>query len=653
MLSTSSSQHFFPQYNNPHQQPFYFSTSTQQEPSPKRTKFHHPSADISSTVNFPGFSYHPSMNQPLSQQRHLAPHINVQRASEPTSPSTINSTISSHSSPAPSPSRVHIVEEGSHDFTLFDDYHIQEAPSKQHSRVPRQFQSTTSNPSPLNARFNTDPSWQHYSDPTAMDVSKVPSHTPVYALHQRMMAPNRYHPYLHHQSVVEDEPPALSPSRPNTCMSTSSRPSHSENDTPRTPRHSAEHERAFNGPIATARKNTSDIDEWIEQCLQADLEQGIQTGPKLNRTISDAVQDELYNPGIAPGTTHSHHPTESISSPSQLPQLFQQAQSQHMARAPPQQNQFRDNSPFRATSPYHPARSQADASQTSPRAATFLPVGFSTARAQRERERDQQAEQAKARMEKELQELQQPPKTISPQDACLDYHAPEGGFQGSLFENSQHDDSASQHSTASGSYHSSNMDDDEIKMESNYDTMNGHGNGDVSMEYNMPMTYVNIPQHYGQNLNLPAGYGWADHSSSSDPVSRNSVSADEYGRPDDVTANTGAYSCTVHGCSLRFPTASKMSKHRREAHRHGTPSGGNLTVRAQHQGPHECNRINPTTGKPCKTQFSRPYDLTRHEDTIHNIHRQKVRCELCNDDKTFSRADALTRHKKVKHGIEK
>ena len=66
-------------------------------------------------------------------------------------------------------------------------------------------------------------------------------------------------------------------------------------------------------------------------------------------------------------------------------------------------------------------------------------------------------------------------------------------------------------------------------------------------------------------------------------------------------------------------------------------------------GPHRCDRINPSTGKPCGTIFSRPYDLTRHEDTIHNARKLKVRCDLCTEEKTFSRADALTRHYRVCH----
>ena len=64
---------------------------------------------------------------------------------------------------------------------------------------------------------------------------------------------------------------------------------------------------------------------------------------------------------------------------------------------------------------------------------------------------------------------------------------------------------------------------------------------------------------------------------------------------------------------------------------------------------HRCEKVNPSTGKPCNTGFSRAYDLTRHEDTIHNSRKQKVRCQICTEEKTFSRRDALTRHMRVVH----
>jgi hypothetical protein len=74
-----------------------------------------------------------------------------------------------------------------------------------------------------------------------------------------------------------------------------------------------------------------------------------------------------------------------------------------------------------------------------------------------------------------------------------------------------------------------------------------------------------------------------------------------------------------------------------------------LALRDSQAGPHKCERINPSTGKPCNSIFSRPYDLTRHEGTIHNTRKQKLRCHLCSEEKTFTRDDALTRHMRVVH----
>ena len=124
-------------------------------------------------------------------------------------------------------------------------------------------------------------------------------------------------------------------------------------------------------------------------------------------------------------------------------------------------------------------------------------------------------------------------------------------------------------------------------------------------------------------------------------------------RPENTTSSGGTYTCTYHGCTQRFETPSKLQKHKREAHRQTTPGGHLITrdtsSRNSQAGPHKCERINPSTGKPCNSVFSRPYDLTRHEDTIHNARKQKVRCHLCTEEKTFSRNDALTRHMRVVH----
>ncbi|CAK7895288.1 transcriptional regulator Rpn4p [[Candida] anglica] len=76
---------------------------------------------------------------------------------------------------------------------------------------------------------------------------------------------------------------------------------------------------------------------------------------------------------------------------------------------------------------------------------------------------------------------------------------------------------------------------------------------------------------------------------------------------------------------------------------------------------HQCDLINPSTGKPCSKQFSRPYDLIRHQETIHATKKKIFRCVICEGrvngglgngkQKTFSRGDALSRHIKVKHGL--
>jgi len=124
-------------------------------------------------------------------------------------------------------------------------------------------------------------------------------------------------------------------------------------------------------------------------------------------------------------------------------------------------------------------------------------------------------------------------------------------------------------------------------------------------------------------------------------------------RPEDTSSDAGTYTCTYHGCTQRFETPAQLQKHKREGHRQispaSMPNAQSIALRNSQAGPHKCERINPSTGKPCNSIFSRPYDLTRHEDTIHNARKQKVRCHLCSEEKTFSRNDALTRHMRVVH----
>lgn len=97
-------------------------------------------------------------------------------------------------------------------------------------------------------------------------------------------------------------------------------------------------------------------------------------------------------------------------------------------------------------------------------------------------------------------------------------------------------------------------------------------------------------------------------------------------------------------------------KHSDNSHRRAPSGDGDSILKSRkrtpvsHTGPHRCDIVNPTTGKSCNKIFSRPYDLIRHQDTIHAPVRKTFKCEACGEaSKTFSRMDALSRHIRVKH----
>ena len=109
------------------------------------------------------------------------------------------------------------------------------------------------------------------------------------------------------------------------------------------------------------------------------------------------------------------------------------------------------------------------------------------------------------------------------------------------------------------------------------------------------------------------------------------------------------YTCTYQGCTERFNTTAKLTQHKRDGHHQHIANSARGDNRVTQAGPHRCERINPSTGKPCKSVFNRPYDLTRHENTIHNARKEKFKCQLCTEEKSFSRNDGLTRHMRVVH----
>lgn len=226
-------------------------------------------------------------------------------------------------------------------------------------------------------------------------------------------------------------------------------------------------------------------------------------------------------------------------------------------------------------------------------------------------------------------------KTISPKEAMLDYKPEEN--EARLFPRSPA--YAPQH----------------IQQDQNFVTLDMSMNG-LPLERSHKL---HSSRRSDRMLDFPTHFAFIESSESeAPPSSGGSMTKTAETEKPDSSASTGTYSCTYEGCIHRFSTLQKLQKHKRDEHRTEssiTPGIGSgmstaqLMERNSQTGPHQCDKINPTTGMPCMTIFSRPYDLTRHEDVINNIGKQKARCALCQRNKTFSRRDALTRHMRVIH----
>ena len=369
-----------------------------------------------------------------------------------------------------------------------------------------------------------------------------------------------------------------------------------------------------------------DIDQWMDDYLRLDdlspsdygnQSNGLPVGvPKFNRTLSDMYQDELYNPMMVSGpqqvskqtpATHSHQAYHTV-----IADRLQAANLGHMSAA---------------------AHSQAPATPQKQK--------FNTAAAL------QQSSHLAAGMKMEQNTGES--KTISPKDAMLDYHESDDATVPPMFPSS-HDDfnvgdtlSLRRESSSSFRHPQQNFSPMEPGPQQ-YSTMQYPFQLAQSQHHHVPSQSPHHLAHQPQPQAVSHGIPFMHSTTAAAATSEPTIS-----RPENIGAHEGTYTCTYHGCTMRFDTPARLQKHKREAHRHNTPGTGHLSGTTQ-AGPHRCERINPATGKPCNAVFSRPYDLTRHEDTKHNARKQKVRCHLCTDVvKTFSRNDALTRHMRVVH----
>jgi hypothetical protein len=452
----------------------------------------------------------------------------------------------------------------------------------------------------------------------------------------------------------------------------SARQSVSSYDSPATP-HTAQDDMDFK--IPANGETLHKVDSWLfnQFCTYDDTD--MRPVPKFERTYTDIAADNFYDPSAvsAPAVSQSKPAQSSLLSPyrSNTTENVQRAlQAAQYARShSPSSSASRGASPFRRGSPYH----QPSSSFNSPMVGTAAAA----------REQNRQADAAYAMKSQMQSNDDAEPKTISPKDALLDYRESEEDSKVPLFPDSRASEYDGQYNggdsyrnatqpsfdTTSQSYRrdswatpqfSQNFPATSAPSLPQSTSFNFVAPSVQSNIHGLPLgatsqyrsTPSSMPSTIDQTPEFPAHLTSMESSASeAEPPngSQNSILSDRYlHKPASSSADAGTYSCTYHGCSQRFETPQKLQKHKREGHRNANLSTAMTSAavleRNSQAGPHKCERINPTTGKPCNTVFSRPYDLTRHEDTIHNGRKQKVRCALCVEEKTFSRNDALTRH---------
>lgn len=401
---------------------------------------------------------------------------------------------------------------------------------------------------------------------------------------------------------------------------------------------------------------SSNVDAWLAEYLRSGNDIDTMTNsmvPKFERTLTDAYNDELY--------FEQHMPSAQSQAQSsylmpQNPMVQERLHDARMARtASSSTNQSGPLSPFKATSPFlHSPSTYGQQNHPMRRDGRVSP------------------------------QTESEPKTISPQEAMLDYKATRDEVP--LFGQTGADYSSyaavAPSTTKSSQYQP-------VPSMTYAPANHGAWSTDIQhatlssaplQSYNfvapsLPANLSSIPNPYlsnriplnrvpsrqsDRNPEFPAHLTSMESSASeAAPASSAASSAMTMNSPKPASnADTGTYSCTYQNCTQRFATPRELQKHKRDVHRAATnmtPGVGSgmstaqLMERNSQSGPHRCERVNPTTGKPCNTNFSRPYDLTRHEDTIHNIRKLKLKCALCTEDKLFSRNDALTRHLRVVH----
>lgn len=111
-------------------------------------------------------------------------------------------------------------------------------------------------------------------------------------------------------------------------------------------------------------------------------------------------------------------------------------------------------------------------------------------------------------------------------------------------------------------------------------------------------------------------------------------------------AEADPYSSLCYGLRGEIPTRHRRIEHSPVVLYTSSAIGksGSLPARVL-----KCRYVNPLTCQPCSSVFSRPDCLLRHERTVHSPKRPKWECQLCGEDRRFTRYDSLARHMRNIH----
>ena len=367
------------------------------------------------------------------------------------------------------------------------------------------------------------------------------------------------------------------------------------------------------------QSETESLEQWMDDCLQFDADFPQSASAAYNQALQEVFPGEMYTQTPSypqqPPQTMSRFSTQVSPHRAMFANRLSAANQDHLRTSSPVTSMPRQQSPFRQNSPF-------------------------VEQARMKNQRQQQMSTVPVTQAPETS------KSVSPKELMLDEHDIDEAQATPMFHNqpssmfSRRESSNTGAYSGSGLYSSQYSQNTPVHVPQQYPFVSQHQSATETPEFPAHMT----------SMESTVEEGASEPSSQQQPQLQHSQSIQ---RPDDTSSDAGTYTCTYHGCNQRFDTPAQLQKHKREGHRqvspNATPTAQSIALRNSQAGPHKCERINPSTGKPCNSIFSRPYDLTRHEDTIHNARKQKVRCHLCTEEKTFSRNDALTRHMRVVH----